>query len=295
MLFDRGKSRDADTTPHLEGGAPFRKRLAWWIKEGHAPMVLDVTPQMAAVMLEHNDRNRGLRTSVVKRYAADMKAGKWQLTMTPVIFSKDRLIDGQHRLEAVVQSGATVKLMLAFGAPDEAFYVIDRGATRTGGDIFSINGVQHANMMAAATSIVRHYDLGTIGTGVAQGNSWSLHELYEEYERHPNLQRSAAIGALFRRSRIAPPAMMAALHYICARNARGVADEFFTKLATGEDINRKDPVYVLRKRFLEQSVSDRLTRSAVAAMTIKAWNATRGNLPYKTARWTGTEAFPKAR
>ena len=88
---------------------------------------------------------------------------------------------------------------------------------------------------------------------------------------------------------------MMALHYICAKHNRALADDFFRKLATGENISRADAVFNLRKRLLEQSVSEKLTRVAIAAMTIKAWNAMRSGKKGETLRWTGNEAFPRAR
>lgn len=299
MLFDRGKSREADTAPHLEHGAPFKKRLGWWVKSGKQETVaLDVTPAMAAEMLTYNDRNRPLTAVTVKRYAADMKAARWEYTRTPVIFSGERLIDGQHRLAAIVESGAVVRLDVAFGAPDRAFYFIDRGKTRTAGDIFSINGVTNAAMSAAATLVVIHYEAGTMLTGVNQGGSGGLgHDrLYEEYIKRPDLPRSALAGHLFRANvGLAPPSLMMALHYICAKHNRAQADDFFHKLATGENISRTDAVFMLRKKLLAQSVSERLTRVAIAAMTIKAWNNMRAGRTTEQLRWAGNETFPRAR
>lgn len=299
MLFAGSKEKQVDSAPHLEHGPSFKKRLGWWIKSGREETItLDVTPEMAAEILEHNDRNRPLSAFSVKRYAADMKEGRWEYTRAPVIFSGERLIDGQHRLAAVVDSGATVRLDLAFGAPDRAFYFIDRGKTRTAGHIFSINGVPNSAMSAAATLAVYHYEAGTPLTGFTQGGSGQLgHDrLYEEYVKRPDLPRSVPFGHIFKANvGLAAPSVMMALHYLCAKHNRGQADEFFRKLATGENISRADAVFNLRKRLLEQSVSEKLTRVAIAAMTIKAWNAMRSGKKGETLRWTGNEAFPRAR
>lgn len=120
--------------------------------------------------------------------------------------------------------------------------------------------------------------------------------LYEEYVKRPDLARSVPVGHLFHaRVGVAPPSLMVALHYICAKQNRSLADDFFNKLATGENINRNDAVFNLRKRLLAQSASEKFTRVAIAAMTIKAWNAMRSGKKGDTLRWTGNEAFPRAR
>lgn len=299
MLLFKDKTQQAESVPHLEHGPSFKKRLGWWIRSGKAETItLDVTPAMAEEMLTYNDRNRPLSSNHVKKCAAEMKDGRWHYTRVPVIFSGERLIDGQHRLAAIVESGATVRMDIAFGAPDDSFYYIDRGKARTAGHIFAINNVPNAALCAAATLIIYHYDNGTIATGVAQGGSGQLgHDrLYEEYIARPDIPRSVSAGHLFKANiGLAPPAIMMALHFICAKHNRAQADEFFAKLATGENINRKDAVFALRKKLLAQSASEKLTRIAIAAMTIKAWNNMRAGRVTEQLRWGGNESFPRAR
>lgn len=100
MLLFSGKPSQADNAPHLEHGPSFKKRLGWWIRSGKAATItLDVTPQMAEEMLAYNDRNRPLSSGQIKKYLADMKDGRWHYTRVPVIFSNERLIDGQHRCD----------------------------------------------------------------------------------------------------------------------------------------------------------------------------------------------------
>lgn len=299
MLLFSGKPSQADNAPHLEHGPSFKKRLGWWIRSGKAETItLDVTPEMAEEMLTYNDRNRPLSSGQIKKYLADMKDGRWHYTRVPVIFSNERLIDGQHRLAAAAASGVTVRMDIAFGAPDDAFPYIDRNKPRTAGHIFAINGVPNASLSAAMTLVIYHYDNGTIATGVAQGGSGQLgHDrLYEEYVARPDIPRSLFVGHLFQTNiGLAPPSIMGAIHYICAKHNRSQADDFFHKLATGENINRKDAVFALRKKLLAQSVSEKLTRIAIAAMTIKAWNNMRAGRVTEQLRWTSVESFPRAR
>src|SRR5437870_5147015 len=87
---------------------------------------MEVGPELATRWLEGNVHNRKLREDVVARYARDMKAGRWLLTHEPIAFNKngDTLVDGQHRLWAVVESGATVAPVLTVIA--RAFYTAER-------------------------------------------------------------------------------------------------------------------------------------------------------------------------
>jgi hypothetical protein len=55
----------------------------------NAGQVYSVSPDLAAKWLEHNTRNRKLRQSVVNKYAADMREGRWLLTGDAIAFDKN--------------------------------------------------------------------------------------------------------------------------------------------------------------------------------------------------------------
>ncbi|CAH2606469.1 conserved protein of unknown function (plasmid) [Rhodovastum atsumiense] len=96
------------------------------------PDAIMVTPEMAKSWLQHNGGNRSLRPTHVKDLAAKMQAGRWRLTHQGIAISATgRLLDGQHRLEAVVQSGCTVPMMVFTGCDEEMFGVLDKGIIRT--------------------------------------------------------------------------------------------------------------------------------------------------------------------
>jgi hypothetical protein len=100
-----------------------------------------IRPDLATLMLGLNiDRNRPIRPNSIKQYADDMSAGRWKLTHQGIAFNRDgQLIDGQHRLHAIVRAGATIPIHVTFGA--ENFDAIDMGAARRVQDAARIVGV----------------------------------------------------------------------------------------------------------------------------------------------------------
>lgn len=96
------------------------------------PVAVDITPEMAMAWLDgHNVHNRPLRQARVDRYVRDMRLGRWQLTHQGIAFSKDGvLIDGQHRLWAIVESGCTIKILVHHGLPIASQTVIDTAEPR---------------------------------------------------------------------------------------------------------------------------------------------------------------------
>lgn len=75
--------------------------------------VATIEPEIANIMLARNASNRRVNNRRVARYAKTMEEGEWKLTGQPIIVTEDGvIIDGQHRLLAVVSSGATIKALL---------------------------------------------------------------------------------------------------------------------------------------------------------------------------------------
>lgn len=98
-----------------------------------------VTPAQALKWLEGNTHNRALRDRTVQRYARDMKAGQWRLTHQGIAFGPDgTLLDGQHRLWAVVESDTAIKVMVARGVPADVQSVIDDNLPRSATDAIKL-------------------------------------------------------------------------------------------------------------------------------------------------------------
>jgi hypothetical protein len=71
--------------------------------------IIDVDPATAESWLAKNPNNRNLRVPVVQSYARDMVSGNWMLNGETIKFDQSgKLIDGQHRLSAVVTADVTV-------------------------------------------------------------------------------------------------------------------------------------------------------------------------------------------
>lgn len=98
--------------------------------------VMLVTPVQAKKWLERNTDNRDIRHSVVTGLAESIRRGEWILSHQGIAFSKTgRLLDGQHRLLAVVESGISVRMSVTFGVEEDAFKVMDIGNRRSVHDI----------------------------------------------------------------------------------------------------------------------------------------------------------------
>jgi hypothetical protein len=93
--------------------------------------IMEITPNLAAEFLKRNTGNRAIRRRAVVQYADDLRRGDWKLTHQGVAISpKGRLLDGQHRLSAIVEAGISAQMVVAIDVSEDAYLVMDRGKPR---------------------------------------------------------------------------------------------------------------------------------------------------------------------
>ena len=112
-----------------------------------------ITPDIAKVMLEKNIGNRPYNKATLRRYVKLMLDGEWGITPDAIGFNVDGfLMNGQHRLKAVVLSGTTQQFFLVEGLPRESFSYTDEGRKRQAGDILNV-GAKVVNYNQTASAI----------------------------------------------------------------------------------------------------------------------------------------------
>jgi hypothetical protein len=150
---------------------------------------IEVTPERARAWLENNFRNRPLSDDVVRAYARDMTNGAWIATHQGIAFNDaDELIDGQHRLHAIVLSGVTVRMMVTFGLPSKiegkemtTMDAVDRGRTRSVADQLKIqHGFRDAGITAAICASVASICCGERTRRLSVGQTLEVFRAYEE-------------------------------------------------------------------------------------------------------------------
>lgn len=91
----------------------------------------DVTPVLAAKYLLKNEGNRKLREQHAASLARAMESGQYKLThQAAAVTKKGKLIDGQHRMRAIILANKTIPMWIAHDVPDDTFSVLDSGMVR---------------------------------------------------------------------------------------------------------------------------------------------------------------------
>jgi hypothetical protein len=256
--------------------------------------VVCITPELAAKWLkEANKGNRPIRQSKVNEYAKALKEGKWKLNGQTITVSNDRLIDGQHRLAAIVKSGVDMITLAVVGVENDVFNTIDIGAKRSSADFLSCLGEAQSKILASALLYLEAYyskNLSLIVGNSLGGNVVDMLEKYPNARNHLISRRAYAY---------APAGMLSACKYIFDSISPKDCQEFFDRLLTGANLAAYDPVLVLRDK-LAKNASDikKLPREHVFALIIKSWNMHRNGAPCVVLRYRtngdAPESFPVA-
>jgi len=258
-------------------------------KENLSVRVEKISPHLAREYLEKNAKNRPIGKGRVKRFAEDMAAGEFSANGEAIIFNGDgSLVDGQHRLLACVESGATFRSVVVRGAPSDAFATVDTGSLRTGADMVGIAGYEHHRATAQA---LRHIWEHTVNGDRRRirGRTLSNKETAKLITEFPEIAESVEFVQAIGTKKLLNLGSAAYLHWLFIKaddGIRGEADRFIKKLVTGENMDRNHPIYRLRERLIEaNSVKHRKLRDVERVATaINAWNRWRMDMDCPTAR-----------
>jgi hypothetical protein len=255
-----------------------RRAAAWLedrIKRGRNETfseVVELTPELAELLLQRNEANRPVRRGALSRYKADVVVGAWELNGEALKVSEDGLLnDGQHRCMAVIETGASIHTYITFGLERATRMTLDQGDSRTSGDYLQMEyGDPNANVVASACALLAAYlDRGSIVTG---GNNPVTKQMGREIRaEHPGVVESARVVNKIPARRGISQSQAAFLHYLVSRTDREAADLFIEKLATGAELKVTDPIYRARERLL----SPRMTKYERMELLFRTWNAWR--------------------
>jgi hypothetical protein len=111
-------------------------------------VVETITPEMAQNYLDANHENqRPLKNARIKKYAEDIANNMWLLNGESIIIADDgTILDGQHRLSAIVLANKSVEIMVVKGIPKvqdgiDTFGTIN-AENRSNADVLYIEGIR---------------------------------------------------------------------------------------------------------------------------------------------------------
>jgi len=256
-----------------------------------------ITPDIAKQYLEGNKANRRTRPAVISRYAQEMKAGNWKEETAELIKIADSglVLDGQHRLFAVIESGKSIAFYVATGVPEEVFDVLDSGVLRSSSDVLHVAGVKYANNMPSIISLFR--DVNAYVSGTASHLKLTGREALQEYNEDPDFWDHVASKSIYfyeQFSKLLSPAIIGGLYAVFLKKAgEAEACKFMQQFCSGMDLTN-NTIALMRNRLILDKVSNsKIDRKLKVALIIKTWNAYRSGKQKGVLKFVSeTELFP---
>jgi len=274
---------------------------------------IEISPAKARDLIKLNiENNRRVTKTHVKNLSSAMKAGTWMETGEPVIIDKfGRIIDGQHRLFAVIDSGVTIKTTITYGVDPAAFDVMGTGKVRNLSDVMSIHGIDNAREVTAAYRIYMDLMTTTTTNFVAFGRRTAAKIKADRpgvvawcEEHNKGIQEIMEITQSRDARRLLKPGAVFNgffMYLYFEVGAKKMAKEFFATLVDGTEfeLGKQDPIYQLRKRIMEDHAKNarragtRVPLFETMAILIKAYNAWMNRQAVKSLRFSQNERWPE--
>jgi acylphosphatase len=210
-----------------------------------------ITPVKAAIMLKSNPNNRNLTHSHVAFLAMQMMKGDWTENGQSIVMDfHNNIVDGQHRLNAIVQSGKSIPMLVVRGVNPQTMNTIDTGRSRNASDVFTLNGVKNANTISSVTRMVMVWEAEK-AHNLAGGARWkdgaqpSNDDIYNRYLKDADdfqwvfsKARSKSIAGCLESQ------AGCALAVLLKKHSKSVVAEFVDKIKNGGDY-AKSPTHFL--------------------------------------------------
>lgn len=250
--------------------------------------VQKITPEKANELLSRNDSNRTINWGRVNLYADILRGGGWKVNGESIkISANNRLLDGQHRLKAIVQSGIPMTTLVIKGVSEDVFDTIDTGKIRSGGDTLKVAGVENSTNISSGIIL---YKSLTHPRGI--GHKIDNQSILTEYLSNPSLYQGLQTrGAKFYKKvhrTFSPADYIAFFRYFQTKHSVSTIEHFFESVEEQTGIGG-----MLQGRLLDNLVSKKkMQRRERHAIIIKAFNFFLSGKTVKILKFSIEEKFP---
>lgn len=145
--------------------------------------LVEVTPELARQWLVYNRINRPARPDVVRQYVQQIESGIWKRTHQGAAFTREGvLLDGQHRLFAIIQTGKTVTMLVFINEPVENYEFIDCGRNRSNLDMLRLGQRDNA-LSGTHMDTIRSFLAGRFCKTRGRWTSAEINQAFTKYGR----------------------------------------------------------------------------------------------------------------
>lgn len=161
-----------------------------------------ITPEIAEMIIEDSSakfssmdgfHQRRVRMNTVNMYAKDMEQGRWKFNGDTIRFDKEgRLMDGQHRMKAIIKSGIPQICLVVRGIDNSVMDTIDNGLKRSLENALQFQAESYENRTAEVVKAKMQLDNMNKCLGQSNANAkLSQTEMVDEYMFNQEMYKKA--------------------------------------------------------------------------------------------------------
>lgn len=230
--------------------------------------------------LERNEKNRNIRPDHVNAMVRDLLNDNWKLSTDAIGFSRTgRLLNGQHRLTAVIKAEVPARFIVASGLDDVVQKIMDTGSKRTAADLQKMGGIVTAYHTLSASVVNGVLRYKHSGTGVMRGaTEITRMEVSTFTENNAEALALACQQAMrtWNTFRSITSTSLGIAYYLFNEIDPVTAADFFLKLGSGEMLRAGDPIHTLRERAArDRAAGIKITANESLTRLVWTWNAVR--------------------
>jgi hypothetical protein len=217
----------------------------------------NITPAVAKAYLATSEGNRNLKHAHLASLVSMINSDQFVMNGSPIRFDQaGHLIDGHHRLNAIVIADRAVRMLVIRGISLEAKQTIDVGVPRSVADQLKIvRGEQHVALQVAYVNWALRLLTGHIVPikTLDQFDDWSkvfgagIKMVHDQNVHLTRFMRAAPVGA--------------ALAFAYKANPERITD-LVNKLRDGENLKRTETAYTIREFLVRSATGEGKTETS---------------------------------
>lgn len=251
-------------------------------------------------MLEANTSNRPLSKSVVNGFAEAMKRGDWKVTHQGLaIDTFGVLVDGQHRLAAVIEADLPIQMTVFTDVPADTFDVLDTGKRRNAADALAIEGERSTHQLGSMLRTVWLYDNRPDSSWSGGNASVTNPQILDTLAQNPAIRDYVAMGEQLSHEIGMIKSTGGAASYLVSRaNPRRQVQPWFDGIIDGAGLARNDARLKLRNLMLNMArrqareVQRRRDTREQVSLYLTAFNAWAGDQAVTRLRYLPQDSMP---
>ena len=263
--------------------------------------IIHLTPELAEQLVKRNVKNRDIKKTNYQTVLRAIRNGEWELNGEAIKIDKNGyILDGQHRIHAVIETGIAITTFLIEGLEPDTRVTMDSGKSRSIADFLKMDGEKEPFTLAAILRrvfILDHHGLRQATVASYPTTNKEVLAFFDENQWIRELSSPAKkIGA---RAKL-PGSLTGLLMVAFSRIDDEDSEFFFERLYDGANLPAGHPILAL-KEVLDRvhGLKGTTTQTYLAALVIKAWNKYRAGESIKMLTYrpggANPESFPEPR